>query len=218
MESGLTAAELTLLGLLVEQPRHGYQLEAVIAERGMREWTEVGFSSIYYLLTKLRERGLIEQVEGSADPGDKRRKVFGATAEGRRACAAAAEEAIAELHPLFPRVLVGLANRPAVDHDRLLDALERRARALAERIAEVTRAEAAGPAAPEFVRAIFDHSLSQLRAEQAWLDRYRASLGDARRNGGSQRMAPYDVKKDLKELYAPRNTVLRQPVGPAAAP
>ena len=57
----LTPAELTLLGLLVEKPRHGYELEEVIAERGMREWTEIGFSSIYYLLTKLRDRGLIAE-------------------------------------------------------------------------------------------------------------------------------------------------------------
>ncbi|MFJ1792890.1 GyrI-like domain-containing protein [Kitasatospora griseola] len=205
-DPGLTAAELTLLGLLVEQPRHGYELEAVIADRGMREWTEVGFSSIYYLLTKLRERGLIEQLAGSAAAGDKRRKVFGATAEGRLACATGAEQAIAELHPLHPRVLVGLANQPAVDHDRLLDALERRARALAERIDQVTRAEAAGPPAPGFVHAIFDYSLGQLRAEQAWLDRYRASLSGAARPGGEPTVAPYDIKKALKEFYAPKNT------------
>ncbi|MGW4380591.1 GyrI-like domain-containing protein [Kitasatospora sp. NPDC004531] len=206
MDSGLTAAELTLLGLLVEQPRHGYQLEAVIAERGMREWTEIGFSSIYYLIGKLRERGLIEQVEGTAAPGDKRRKVFGATAEGRRACAVAAEEAIAEPHPLFPRVLVGLANQPAVGHEQLLDALERRSRALAERFEQVARAERAGADAPEFVHAIFDYTIGQLRAEQAWLDHYRASLSGARRRGGEPNMAPYDVKKDLKNLYAPKNT------------
>ncbi|MFF0392841.1 GyrI-like domain-containing protein [Kitasatospora sp. NPDC004615] len=204
MDSGLTAAELTLLGLLVEKPRHGYELEGVIAERGMREWTEVGFSSIYYLLTKLRERGLIEQVEGSAVVGDKRRKVFGATAEGRRACAAAAEAAIAELHPLYPRVLVGLANQPAIGHEQLLDALDRRSRALAERIEQV--AEAAGSPVPDFVRAIFDYSLGQLRAEQNWLDRYRASLGGAHPQGGGPSMAPYDIKKDLKEFYAPKNT------------
>ncbi|MFD8597892.1 GyrI-like domain-containing protein [Kitasatospora sp. NPDC059646] len=206
MDSGLTAAELTLLGLLVEQPRHGYELDAVIEERGMREWTEIGFSSIYYLLTRLRERGLIEQTEGPTSGRDKRRKVFAATAEGRRACAAGAEEAIAELRPVFPRVLVGLANQPAVDHGRVLEALERRSRALAERIAEVGRAEAAGPAVPEFVQAIFDYSLGQLRAEQEWLERYRASLGGAHRQGGEPGMAPYDVKKDLKELYAPKNT------------
>ncbi|MEV5972293.1 GyrI-like domain-containing protein [Streptomyces sp. NPDC051921] len=206
MNPGLSAAELTLLGLLVEEPRHGYELEAVIAERGMREWTEIGFSSIYYLLTKLRERGLITQTEPSRSGSAKARKVYAATAEGRLACATAAEEAIADLHPVFPRVLVGLANQPAIDHERLLAALDRRSRALAERIEHIRQAASQQGQAPGFVQAIFDHTLSQLSAEQAWLVRHRASLGDTRPPGKGTPMAPYDVKREHKELYAPKNT------------
>ncbi|MEV7771918.1 GyrI-like domain-containing protein [Kitasatospora sp. NPDC086791] len=205
MDSGLTAAELTLLGLLVEQPRHGYELERVIAERGMREWTEIGFSSIYYLLTKLRQRGLIDRTAESPAGGGKARKVYAATPEGRAACAAAAVEAIAEPHPLFPRVLVGLANQPAVEHEELLAALDRRSRALADRAEEVRRAAEASDG-PGFVRAIFDYSMGQLAAEQAWLASYRASLDGARRPGRSTAVAPYDVKRERKEFYAPRNT------------
>jgi DNA-binding PadR family transcriptional regulator len=207
MSSSLTAAELTLLGLLVERPRHGYELEAVITERGMREWTEIGFSSIYYLLTKLRERGLITHSGGSRSASPKARKVYAATAEGRRAHAVGAEEAIAHLQPVFPRVLVGLANQPAIDHDRLLAALDQRSAALTERIEHVRRAAVADQHAPDFVRAIFDYALSQLSAEQAWLARYRASLDGALLPGREETpMAPYDVKRELKELYAPKNT------------
>ena len=46
-------AEFTLLSLLKEQPRHAYEIEQVIEERNMRDWTEIGFSSIYRLLSKL---------------------------------------------------------------------------------------------------------------------------------------------------------------------
>ncbi|MFJ9691971.1 GyrI-like domain-containing protein [Kitasatospora sp. NPDC101183] len=206
MDMGLTAAELALLGLLVEKPRHGYELEKVIAERGLREWTEIGFSSIYYLIGKLRERGLIAEADTSTPVRGKGRKVFAATAEGRRACAAGAVAAIAEPHPLFPRVLVGLANQPAVDGGELLDALRRRAEALTVREEEVRRAFEAEAGAPDFVRAIFDYSLGQLAAERAWLERYRASMGGARGGGESASVAPYDIKRELKECYAPRNT------------
>jgi DNA-binding PadR family transcriptional regulator len=166
----LTPAELTLLGLLVEKPRHGYELEEVITARGMREWTEIGFSSIYYLLTKLRDRGLV--AERGDEPGrGKTRKVFEPTERGREACAAGAEEAIATLRPVFPPVLVGLANQPVIPPERLRAALARRAEALAERIAAVRAA--APPDAPDFVRAIFDYSLHQLEAEKTWLATYR---------------------------------------------
>ncbi|MBB5953511.1 DNA-binding PadR family transcriptional regulator [Saccharothrix tamanrassetensis] len=177
MAPSLTPAELTLLGLIVETPRHGYQLEEVITARGMRDWTEIGFSSIYYLLGKLRDRGLITQAGPSAGGRTTGRRVFAATDEGRRACAEAAERAIAEPLPLFPPLLVGLANQPAIPPGRLHAALERRATALAGRHREVRAAADAQPDAPEFVRAIFDYSLAQLAAERAWLSAYRASLG-----------------------------------------
>ncbi|MGD8625667.1 MAG: helix-turn-helix transcriptional regulator, partial [Anaerolineae bacterium] len=48
----MTNAELAILTLVAEAPHHGYEIEQIIQERGMREWTEVGFSSIYYLLKK----------------------------------------------------------------------------------------------------------------------------------------------------------------------
>jgi DNA-binding PadR family transcriptional regulator len=72
----------------------------------VRDWTEIGFSSIYYLLTKLRDRGLIAET-GEPARG-KARKVFAPTQAGFQACAAAAEEAIATVRP----VLVGLATQP----------------------------------------------------------------------------------------------------------
>jgi DNA-binding PadR family transcriptional regulator len=171
----VTPAELTLLGLLVERPRHGYQLEEVIAERGIREWTEIGFSSIYYLLGRLRDRGLITEIDPPPARG-KARRVYGPTAEGRRACARATEAAVAELRPVFPPVLVGLANQPVIEPERLLAALDRRAAALAERIAAIGAARGAQAEIPGFVRAIFDYTLGQLAAEQRWLAGYRAEL------------------------------------------
>lgn len=176
MSEVLTPAELTLLGLLVERPRHGYQLEEVIAERGIREWTEIGFSSIYYLIGKLRDRGLVAEVDGSAHRQAKARKVFAATPAGSAACADAAAAAIADLVPVFPPVLVGIANQPVIAPARLRAALADRAAALAERIATVRAAADAHRGAPPFVRALFDYSLSLLTAEQTWLTDYRATL------------------------------------------
>lgn len=176
MPATLTPAELTVLGLLVEKPRHGYEVEEVIAARGMREWTEIGFSSIYYLLGRLRDRGLIAEVESSKGGRGKARHVYAPTAGGRQECTRAAEAAIAEVRPVFPPVLVGLANQPVIPPDRLRAALATRADALAAQIAAVRRAADAQRDAPDFVRALFDYSLTQLDAERAWLSAYRASL------------------------------------------
>lgn len=179
MDADLTPAELTLLGLLVEKPRHGYELDEVISARGMREWTEIGFSSIYYVLTRLRDRGLITQIDTPRAARGKARRVYGPTDEGRRVCAQAAEAAVAELRPVFPPILVGLANQPVIPPERLRAALDRRAAALAEKIGAIGAARDAQADVPAFVRAIFDYTLGQLTAEQQWLAAYRATeLGD----------------------------------------
>jgi DNA-binding PadR family transcriptional regulator len=164
----LTDAELTVLGLVAERPRHGYELDEVVSERGMRDWTALGFSSIYYVLGKLRDRGLVAEVAGERAHA-KAKKTFTVTEAGREACAAAAEAAIAELRPVHPPVLVGLANSPAIPPARLKAALARRAEAVEDKLAEVRRAAAAQAGAPPFVRAIFDYSIAQLEAEARWL-------------------------------------------------
>ncbi len=76
----LTPAELTVLGLIVEQPRHGYDLEQVIEERGIRQWTDIAFSSIYYVLAKLEKRGLVKRV---GHPEDRRSLLIELTKKGR---------------------------------------------------------------------------------------------------------------------------------------
>jgi DNA-binding PadR family transcriptional regulator len=169
---------VTLLGLLVERPRHGYELDEVISTRGMREWTEIGFSSIYYLLARLRDRGLITEIDTSRAARGKARRVHGPTAEGRRACAQSAEAAVAEFRPVFPPILVGLANQPVIPPERLQAALDRRDAALTEKIAAIGAARDAQPDVPRFVHAIFDYALGQLAAEQQWLAAYRAELAE----------------------------------------
>ena len=62
MTIGTSLTEELILGILAEQPCHGYQIEKLIEERGMRKWTDVGFSSIYYILEKLEKKGLAESV------------------------------------------------------------------------------------------------------------------------------------------------------------
>jgi len=191
----MTPSELVLLGLVAERPRHGYELEEVIAARGMREWTEIGFSSIYYVLGKLRERGLVSEAPEPSARG-KPRKVYAPTPAGLRELAAAAEAAIGQLQPVYSALLVGLANEPLLPRHRLIAALKARQRALDERITAVRTATLAQAEVPGFVTAIFDYSLGQLEAERRWLGHYL----------GGKTVTAYDVKKEFKLYYAPRNT------------
>ena len=63
----LTNAELAVLSLIAEKPRHGYEVETVIEERNMREWTEIGFSSIYHILRKLARQDFLIGKQGEKE-------------------------------------------------------------------------------------------------------------------------------------------------------
>lgn len=163
----LTSTELVVLGLVVEQPRHGYDLERVIERRGIRRWAEIGFSSIYYVLAKLEDRGLIES------PGDqsgaKTRRVFRATAAGRSAAASAAVASIADQRTVVHPMLAGLANAQLLSDDDYRDALQQRLIGISERIVAVLAAEQAQAPLPHAAHEVFSYSLSLLEAERSWL-------------------------------------------------
>lgn len=84
------AAELVVLSLLEDQPRHGYELASLIEERSAGALT-FNFASLYATLYKLEDRRWIHGrwVEKS---GQRRRRYYKLTAEGREVLAAQRRE------------------------------------------------------------------------------------------------------------------------------
>ncbi|MEU4777083.1 PadR family transcriptional regulator [Micromonospora sp. NPDC023633] len=163
----LTPAELTVLGLIIERARHGYDLEQVIERRGIRQWSDVGFSSIYYLLAKLEKRGLVHVPEAPAAP--KSRRVFHATVEGREVAARTALALIEEPQPARHPLLVGIANLPLLSDREYARALRTRLARVEARIGAVQVAQQAQAPLPRPAREVFSYSLSLLEAERQWL-------------------------------------------------
>ena len=165
----LTNAELAILGLIVEAPRHGYEIEQVIEERGMREWTEIGFSSIYYLLNRLEDEGLIAP-EKTAGGSPKARKVYHPTATGTIALSDGTRRALALPHAVYPSLLVGLANWPVLEADAARTALLERHAVVESTLKRIIGRRAEQQPLPAFVNALFGYSIGQLEAELAWIE------------------------------------------------
>lgn len=163
----LTPAELIILGLIVERPRHGYDLEQVIEQRGVRQWTDIGFSSIYYLLGKLEKKGLVHVPE--APVAAKSRRVFHTTDDGRRAAARNVLAMIEDVRPVPHPLLVGIANLPLLSEQEYGGALRRRLAQVDARIAAVEQARQTQAPLPLPAREVFSYSLSLLEAERSWL-------------------------------------------------
>jgi DNA-binding PadR family transcriptional regulator len=164
----MTDAELAVLSLVAECPRHGYEIEQVIAERGMRDWTDVGFSSIYYLLGKLEKAGLVE-ARGDGSPGrGPARRVFAPTAEGFSSWTDASLRALSDPHAKMP-FLLGLSGLPGLPEDRALEAERECRRALDERLRDVRAKRRAAGEVDWFVDEVFDYGEQSLLSGRDWV-------------------------------------------------
>ena len=155
-------ADIVVLSLLAEQPRHGYDLDRVIEQRGYRQWTSLAFSSIYYLLKRLSERGLLEPDAGTQG----RRTVFRVTEAGRRELRQAAGERVLAPAPPSAGVLPALNAYSRLDDPALAALLARRAEALLGRLDELRALRA--QVDEEHALAIFDYEILRQEADLAW--------------------------------------------------
>src|SRR2546422_6618273 len=83
----LTTPDLVLLSLLAERPMHGYQANAELERREVRDWAGISRPQVYYSLEKLARRGLIRAAESDAPAAGPNRQGDATTARGRAAAA-----------------------------------------------------------------------------------------------------------------------------------
>lgn len=165
-----TNAELAVLSLLAEQPMHGYQIEQTIEARGMREWTEIGFSSIYYILEKLRLRGCVESRMEPAEGKGPARQIFSLNPVGRDLFRIASLNALANPSRTFSNFQLGLAAIPMFARDEVLKALRTYQTFLMnKKTALKGRRAAFGSNLPWHAAALFDLDFAQLQCELDWL-------------------------------------------------
>jgi len=168
----MTKAELAILGLVAEEPRHGYEIEGVIEARGMRDWTEIGFSSIYYLLRKLEDKGLVvSQLEKSSGRGPAR-KVYRVTEEGQQVWYEETLKTLSTLERAPTPFLLGMSALPAFPPDEAIQALRQYRDNLIERrnaLKQRWEDQAVAQPLPYFVDAMFDYSVTLIETEMAWV-------------------------------------------------
>src|SRR6185295_3206829 len=85
-ELKMGSAELLILSLLEDQPRHGYDIGNLIEQRS-KGTLKFNVASLYPLLYRLERRGWI-QGRWVEKPNQRRRRYYRLTAEGKKVLAA----------------------------------------------------------------------------------------------------------------------------------
>jgi len=168
----MTNAELAILGLIAESPKHGYQIEQTIEARGMRDWTLIGFSSIYYIVNKLEKVGwLISNMDTDGD--GPARKVYQLTKSGLSEFMKEVQKRLQSPRPHSGDFDLGLANAFILTPGDVLKLVGSNHQSLKERLAFVKRKQEIDRVngIPNNVEILFDHSLTMMQAEVDWLDK-----------------------------------------------
>jgi len=153
----LSAGEWAVLGLLAEDPTHGFALARAMQADGEigRVWS-LPRPRVYHAIDNLIEKGLIEPVGTVASRSGPRRTVLQVTPAGRRGLAAWLKTPVEHVRDARSLLLLKLVflDRSTRDPQPLLRAQRRRFEVLAERLATAV-AGAAG----------FDQTLLRWRLE-----------------------------------------------------
>lgn len=89
--SALTTADLVLLSLLAEQPMHGYQANAELERREVRDWAGISRPQVYYSLEKLARLRMLRTATSHKPAEGPKRAIFALTAKGKSSLADALE-------------------------------------------------------------------------------------------------------------------------------
>jgi DNA-binding PadR family transcriptional regulator len=191
----MTDAELTILCLVAETPRFGYEIQQVIDERGLREWLTIGFSSLYYILNKLEGQELLTS-ELQPDGRGPARKVYTITGGGRGVLQTAIADLLRQPRGLGSGFELGLANLTVLKPKQVYVVLSHHQLDLKQRLDAVEKAWQRHQDEQhngDHIQALYTHSIAMMHAELEWLDRF---LEDWRkRNPG----VDVDKEDDLPE-------------------
>ncbi len=171
----MTHAELAVLSLVAEAPRYGYEIELVIQAREMRNWADLGFSSIYYHLGRLERRGLVQSTR-RASPEGPARKVYRCTGAGAESLRSAVYLSLPNPEPADSPIQLALSNLPVLPPTEMRRALHHYRDLLGERLKHLRRNRDGQPDLPLHVHAMFARSRAMLRAEIRWADGFLAQL------------------------------------------
>jgi DNA-binding PadR family transcriptional regulator len=105
----LTTPDLVLLSLLAERPLHGYQANAELERREVRDWAGISRPQVYYSIEKLAQLRLVRASAIESAAAGPERRVFQTTAKGRVALADALEREEWATHRERPPFLTWIA-------------------------------------------------------------------------------------------------------------
>ncbi|MDI6717360.1 MAG: DUF4388 domain-containing protein [Actinomycetota bacterium] len=166
--------DLMLLGLVLERPMHGYEINQIATSEPMQNWLDISRTTVYYALTRLKKQGLItEMVEKQYNKPDL--SIYRITEAGRKLFFDSLAKALAEQEKIFIDYNIGLFFINKLTKEKAFDVLEQRKdflRKWRSSLQENLRQIRNNPEHPSTLKAVLDHTISIAESEISWISSF----------------------------------------------
>ncbi|MFT4200002.1 PadR family transcriptional regulator [Gordonia sp. (in: high G+C Gram-positive bacteria)] len=169
---GQKPLDLLVLSLLFERPMHPYEMAQLAAKRHYDRLVKLRTTSIYNVVARLSERGLVCVHDVEREGNRPERTVYELTDAGRAAHRTALEELVATPPTEYPQLYLALAQAHELSREDAARLLRRRREAMADELDRVNAliAESSQKGVPEVFRLDGGMRVATLTAQVAWLD------------------------------------------------
>jgi DNA-binding PadR family transcriptional regulator len=182
--------ELAILGLLKEQPMHGYQLSRELGESLGGFW-RVSYGSLYPTLRRLEREGEVETVSDEGVGTGRRKHVYRITEKGESAFLTLLQATPTDNSTEDTRFRVRLAFFRYLPPETRIRLLERRRSSLQDRLTTITDSRrTVRDRDDDYTKALIEHGQSATESDIAWLDgliqaeRAKSANGSPRQSSG----------------------------------
>lgn len=173
----LSHVEAILLSLVNERPSYAYELEKEIERRQMRRWVKIGVASIYQVLRRLEQKGLVTSKKEREGNLPERSRYF-LTERGREELVAAAKELLSRLEWFYLDLNLGLECSDVLTRDEMVACLQKRLRAVEANLRRLDQDRHLYPSGNGFFKgqAVLDSLTAFRKAERDYLRALLARL------------------------------------------
>ncbi len=162
--------ELPILGLLKEEPMHGYQLSRELGDAFGGSW-RVSYGSLYPTLRRLERAGAVETVKTDEPIGGRRKKVYRITERGEEMFLELLQETPNDNANEETRFRVRLAFFRYLPPETRIRLLERRRAALQDQLGTITQSMRTTRSRDDgYTLSLMEHGRAATESDLTWVD------------------------------------------------
>ena len=189
------SVQLVILGLLSEQPYHGYELRQKVEKRLYATYINLSGGSLYYNLGQLERSGYVEKAWAEQKGRYPTRQIYQITSAGRGYLQTELRRLLFDTESrekVFDPLNAALAFGHFINPDELRDALNTHLQWAQKRLKWIVEQQAywADKKAGQTQAKIIEHGLAAYKAEVGWLEQFLHEL---------------DVQEDKQSIQTAQN-------------